>query len=128
MTVGKTWDLDMAAGPIYRQIAQHVRRALACGVIKSGDRLPSVRELAQQLKVNQNTVVHAYSQLEREGIVETRRGLGTFIRDGIPVAVSQRELLIAAAQRYAREVLALSVSPGEAIEIVREVLDAGDVG
>ena len=118
----------MAAGPIYRQIAQHVRRALARGVIKSGDRLPSVRELAQQLKVNQNTVVHAYSQLEREGIVETRRGLGTFIRDGIPVAVSQRELLIAAAQRYAREVLALSVSPGEAIEIVREVLDAGDVG
>ena len=128
MTVGKTWDLDMAAGPIYRQIAQHVHRALARGVLAPSDQLPSVRELAQQLKVNQNTVVHAYSQLEREGIIETRRGLGTFIRADIPLHVSQRELLAVAAQRYAREVLALSVSPGEAIEIVREVLDAGDVG
>ena len=128
MTVGRNWDLDMAAGPIYRQIAHHVRRALARGMINPGDRLPSVRELAQQLKVNQNTVVHAYSQLEREGIIETRRGLGTFIKADIPIAVSQRELLKQAARRYAQEAQALSVSSEEAVRIVREVLDAGDVG
>ena len=118
----------MAAGPIYQQIAHHVRRALARGMINPGDRLPSVRELAQRLKVNQNTVVHAYSQLEREGIIETRRGLGTFIKADIPIAVSQRELLKQAAQRYAQEAKALSVSSEEAVRIVREVLDAGDVG
>ena len=128
MTVGKTWDLDMAAGPIYRQIAQHVQRALARGVLAPSDQLPSVRELAQQLKVNQNTVVHAYSQLEREGIIETRRGLGTFIRADIPLQISQRELLAVAAQRYVQEAKALSVSSEEAVKIVREVLDAGDVG
>lgn len=128
MTAEIDWNLDMAAGPIYRQIAHHVRRTLARGLINPGDRLPSVRELAQQLKVNQNTIVHAYSQLEREGIIETRRGRGTFIRADIPIAVSQRELLIAAAQRYAQEAAALFVSPGEAVDIVREVLDAGDVG
>lgn len=118
----------MAAGPIYRQIAHHVHRALARGLLKPEDRLPSVRELAQQLKVNQNTVVHAYSQLEREGVIETRRGLGTFIRADIPLHVSQHELLIAAAHRYAQEVKALSVSTGEAVKVIREVLDAGDVG
>lgn len=118
----------MAAGPIYRQIADHVHRALACGVLAPSDRLPSVRELAQQLKVNQNTVVHAYSHLEQEGIIETKRGLGTFIRAGIPLHATQRELLITAAQRYAKEAEALSVSRKEAVKIVQEVLDAGDVG
>jgi len=118
----------MAAGPIYRQIAQHVHRALARGVLAPSDQLPSVRELAQQLKVNQNTVVHAYSQLEREGIIETRRGLGTFIRADIPLHVSQRELLAVAAQRYVKEAKALSLSGKEAIKILQEVLDAGDVG
>ncbi len=118
----------MAAGPIYRQIAHHVRRALARGMINPGDRLPSVRELAQQLKVNQNTVVHAYSQLEREGIIETKRGLGTFIRGDIPLEISQHELLMVAAQRYAKEAKALSLSSKEAVKIVREALDASDVG
>lgn len=118
----------MNAGPIYRQIAQNVRRALARRAINPGDRLTSVRELAQQLKVNQNTVVHAYAQLEREGIVETRRGLGTFIRADIPIAVSQRELLVVAAQRYAQEARALSVPAEEAVRIVREVLDASGIG
>jgi len=128
MTAEIDWSLDMNAGPIYRQIANHVRRALARRAINPGDRLTSVRELAQQLKVNQNTVVHAYAQLEREGIVETRRGLGTFIRADIQLAVSRRELLVVAAQRYAQEARALSVSAEEAISIVREALDASGIG
>jgi len=117
----------MNAGPIYRQIAGHVRRALACRAINPGDRLTSVRELAQRLKVNQNTVVHAYAQLEREGMVETRRGLGTFIRADIQISMSQRELLIVAARRYAQEARALSASAEEAVSIVREVLDASGI-
>ncbi len=126
MTVQIKWELDMAAGPIYLQIAHHVRRALARGVVRPGDKLPSARELAQHLKVNPNTVVHAYAYLEREGMVETRRGLGTYIREDAPLRVSQQELLIAAARQYAREVRALSVPTAEAVKVVQEVLDAGD--
>ncbi len=126
MTAQIAWELDMAAGPIYLQIARHVRRALARGVIRPGDKLPSARELAQRLKVNPNTVVHAYAYLEREGMVETRRGLGTYIREDAPLRVSKQELLIAAARRYAREVRALSVPAAEAVKVVQEVLDASD--
>lgn len=122
------WDLDMAAGPIYLQIAHHVRRALARGVLRPGDRLPSARELAQRLKVNPNTVIHAYAQLEREGMIETKRGLGTFIRVGVPLQVSKRKLLIAAARQYAQEVKALSVSTDEAVKILQEVLNVGKNG
>jgi len=65
--------------PVFRQIADEVRRSIAVGVLKPEDSLPAVRELAKQLKVNANTVQHAYRTLELEGAVFVRRGLGTFI-------------------------------------------------
>lgn len=71
--------------PVFRQIADEVRRSVAVGVLKPEDSLPAVRELAKQLKVNANTVQHAYRTLEQEGVVFVRRGLGTF------VAAQQRE-------------------------------------
>jgi GntR family transcriptional regulator len=67
------------ARPLYRQIADEVRRAVSVGILKPGEGLPAARELAAQLKVNSNTVQHAYRTLAHEGIVETRRGLGMFI-------------------------------------------------
>jgi GntR family transcriptional regulator len=65
--------------PVYRQIADEVSRALAVGVLKPGDALPATRQLAAELKLNTNTVQHAYRTLMDEGIVEMRRGLGAFI-------------------------------------------------
>jgi GntR family transcriptional regulator len=65
--------------PVYRQIADEVSRALAVGVLKPGDALPATRQLAAELKLNTNTVQHAYRTLTDEGIVEMRRGLGAFI-------------------------------------------------
>jgi DNA-binding transcriptional regulator YhcF (GntR family) len=65
--------------PVYRQIADEVSRALAVGVLKPGDALPATRQLAVELKLNTNTVQHAYRTLMDEGIVEMRRGLGAFI-------------------------------------------------
>ena len=65
--------------PVYRQIADEVRRAVAVGILKPGEGLPAARALAQQLKLNSNTVQHAYRTLAHEGIVETRRGVGAFI-------------------------------------------------
>ena len=64
----------------YMQLVQQVRQALRTGLIESGDQLPKVREVAEALAINPNTVLKAYRELEREGLVEARRGLGTFVR------------------------------------------------
>ena len=65
--------------PIYRQLMDQVREAMARGRVQPGDRLPSVRKLSRELVVNPNTVAKAYTELEREGVLNTRPGLGVFI-------------------------------------------------
>jgi GntR family transcriptional regulator len=65
--------------PIYRQLMDQVREAMARGRVHPGDRLPSVRKLSRELVVNPNTVAKAYTELEREGVLNTRPGLGVFI-------------------------------------------------
>ena len=65
--------------PVYRQVVDEVQRAIAAGVLKPEDPLPAVRQLAGQLKVNANTVQHAYRTLESEGAVYVKRGIGTFV-------------------------------------------------
>jgi GntR family transcriptional regulator len=65
--------------PAYRQIADEVTRAVAVGVLKAGEPLPATRQLASQLKLNPNTVQHAYRTLLQEGVIEMRRGLGAFV-------------------------------------------------
>ena len=72
--------LDPAdARPIYVQIMDEVRRSLVVGSLSPDDPLPSVRQLASELRVNPNTVSQAYRELERQGVVEARRGSGTFV-------------------------------------------------
>ena len=72
--------LDTAdARPVFRQIVDEIQRCVAVGVLKSGESLPAVRNLAADLKVNANTVQHAYRTLEREGTVYVKRGVGTFV-------------------------------------------------
>jgi GntR family transcriptional regulator len=68
-----------SATPIYRQITDQVRLAVATGKLQVGEALPSVRSLAEELVVNPNTVARAYADLSREGLLETRPGLGVFI-------------------------------------------------
>ena len=65
--------------PIFRQIADQLRQAIDSSVYKSGEMLPSLRVMAVDIKVNPNTVQRAYEALEREGVVETRRGVGIFV-------------------------------------------------
>jgi DNA-binding transcriptional regulator YhcF (GntR family) len=69
-----------SAVPPYLQIVQQVRQALRMGVLDVGDRLPSVREVVAAVAINPNTVLKAYRDLEREGLVEARAGQGTFVR------------------------------------------------
>jgi len=65
--------------PIYAQLDRGVRAAIATGRLRIGDQLPTVRQLAVDLRVNANTVARVYSELERAGILETRRGVGSFV-------------------------------------------------
>ena len=73
-------DIDLSdPRPVYRQIADEVRRCVAIGILKPDEPLPASRKLADELRVNPNTVQHAYRTLEQEGAVYVKRGLGTFI-------------------------------------------------
>jgi len=65
--------------PLYRQLAGQIREAVARGRLRHEERLPSVRELSRQLVVNPNTIARVYTELEREGILNTRPGLGVFV-------------------------------------------------
>ncbi|MDB5085628.1 MAG: transcriptional regulator [Bacilli bacterium] len=65
--------------PLHEQILDQVRSAIAKGEIGLGEKMPSVRELAQELRMNPNTVMRAYQELERDGLTEKRRGQGTFV-------------------------------------------------
>ena len=77
-----TFVVDSAsATPIYAQLDRSIRAAIATGELGVGAQLPTVRQLAVDLAVNANTVARVYAQLERDGMLETRRGVGTFVRE-----------------------------------------------
>ena len=79
------YDVDSRSPvPLYAQIAERVRLAIATGALGSADALPSVRQLATELRVNPATVVQAYRDLEAQGFVEIRHGAGTFVRELAP--------------------------------------------
>ncbi|HWA61528.1 MAG TPA: GntR family transcriptional regulator [Caulobacteraceae bacterium] len=84
--------------PIYRQIRDRVVAMILDGLLKEGDPLPSVRTVATDSRVNPLTVLKAYQQLEGEALVEKRRGLGMFVRDG-----AREALLAAERQRFLAE-------------------------
>lgn len=104
------------AAPIWRQIEEGMRRMITLGTLEPGATVPSVRELAQQLRVNPNTVARAYQRLTDAGVFAVRRGEGTFVAD-VPATLrkSQRnEALRDAATRYAGTALSVGASLEEA--------------
>src|SRR5690242_4958904 len=82
--------LDGRSGvPAYLQLVQQVRQAIRLGILRPGDQLPTVKEVVASLTINPNTVLHAYRQLDHEGLVEGRRGVGTFVaatRPAVPAS------------------------------------------
>jgi GntR family transcriptional regulator len=77
--------------PIYAQLDRGLRAAIATGRLQAGEQLPTVRQLAVDLTINANTVARVYAALERDGVLETRRGVGSFISTTPPKPVPQRE-------------------------------------
>ena len=109
------FSLDSHSGvPIYRQIIDRVTGNIAAGVLKAGDQLPTVRQLAVDLSINPNTVIRAYRELEIRGILETQQGTGTFISSQTPRqddADRQRKL-----EQLAGECIARAGSAGFTLE------------
>jgi GntR family transcriptional regulator len=97
--------------------------AIATGKLRAWEQLPTVRQLAVDLKINANTVAKVYGELERAGVLETRRGVGTFVRDvgGSAVARSDRERqMTALGDRYLSGAADLGFSAEEAIEFLEK--------
>jgi GntR family transcriptional regulator len=103
--------------PIYAQLDRGLRAAIATGRLKPGDQLPTVRQLAVELKVNANTVARVYAELERSGVIETRRGVGSFIASGTagarPADAKERSL-----RAFVTRVLADAAAAGFSIDDV----------
>ena len=76
--------------PIYLQIVEQVKSMVASGVLKTGSQLPTVREVAADLRINFNTAARAYRLLHEEGVISTQQGRGTYVLEAPPVAESKR--------------------------------------
>lgn len=116
--------------PIYLQLHSQVKQAIAGGVLKVGNQLPSVRDLATQLTVNPNTIARAYQELEREGAIETLRGRGTFIAK--PRAAQPHEgryeRISEAISHLIMEAYRLGLTLKELREYIRQELDKEEDG
>ena len=120
--------IDFRSGlPIYTQIVNQIQTQVVGGVLKPGDQLPTVRALAEELRVNFNTVARAYRILDEARIISTQQGRGTYITDVPPPKVTEklrRESLEALTQRYISEAARLDFSTSEISQIVKEQLKA----
>jgi GntR family transcriptional regulator len=91
-----TFQIDFQAGkPVYLQLADQIRYAAASGALEPGEPLPSLRPLAEELRINRNTIAKAYAELESQGIVETIPGKGYFLKTAAsPYTAQARERLL----------------------------------
>ena len=114
-----------SAVPISRQIAEQIATHCASGSLQPGERLPSVRELARELAVNQNTILRVYERLVGEGLLEMRHGQGTFISDRAKhgqLAV-HRDRLVDELRQIARQAVGLGLTIDELHELLGEAFD-----
>lgn len=123
------WESDLFAVdksssvPIYAQIVDRVEALVMAGKIKAGDRLPSIRSVAESLRVDYNTVAKAYAELDRASVIQTARGVGTHV-----TGVLDDEALQASRQTKLHETLAAAIHElaglGYTVEEIREAFEA----
>jgi len=114
--------------PIYLQIVDQIKDAAASGALKPGEALPSIRPLAEELRVNRNTVAKAYSELESLGVIETLPGRGCFLKENhSPLRKEvRRKLLIEEIDRAIVQAHHLQVLRDEFLELIHERMDVLD--
>jgi GntR family transcriptional regulator len=127
MTVGMRIHLNFKSGkPVYLQVVDQVKSAAASGAIRPGEPLPSIRPLAEELRVNRNTVAKAYAELERQGVIETIAGKGCFIsNNGSPFKKAVRvELLTREIDDAVTQAHHLMVGKTEFLRLAEERFEA----
>jgi GntR family transcriptional regulator len=115
--------------PIYLQVVDQVKAAAASGALRPGEMLPSIRPLAEELRVNRNTIAKAYSELESLGVIETLPGRGCFLKEnhsGLRKEV-RRKLLIAEIDQVIVQAHHLQVARDEFLELLHDRMDVLDV-
>ncbi|KAA0839788.1 GntR family transcriptional regulator [Bacillus paralicheniformis] len=116
-----------ASKPIYRQIAEQLFKKMIRGEIKPGEKLPSVRELAVQTQVNPNTIQRTYNEMERMGVVETRRGQGTFVVEHTEVIDDlKREMRTEVIGQFVQSMEELGLSKQDMLLELDRFLQKGD--
>ncbi len=119
--------IDFRSGqPIYLQIVEQIRQKVVKGELKPGDQLPTVRQLATDLRVNFNTVARAYRLLDEAGLISTQHGRGTYIWE--PVSPDQMQAirqqgLESLTRRYLSSAAQLGCAPQEIARVVNQMLD-----
>ena len=120
--------IDFRSGlPIYTQIVNQIQAQATSGILKPGDQLPTVRALAEELRVNFNTVARAYRILDEARLISTQQGRGTYITEIPPPNISEKlrkETLNALTQRYISEATRLEFSKNEIRQMVSDQLKA----
>ncbi len=115
-------DFD-ASKPIYQQVIDEIRKAVARGALKPGEKIPSQRELAQSLQVNPNTIQRAYREMEQSNLVETLRGQGTFIKDNPSLFLEiRRDMVEEALKGFINEMHSLGFDDNEILKLIEEKL------
>lgn len=117
--------------PIYIQIVEQIRRLVATGELKQGDQLPTVRQLATDLRVNFNTVARAYRLLDEAGLISTQQGRGTYIWEQPTPETRERlrnQQLDALTQRYLSELTRLGFTSEQVSQAITEKLKAWENG
>ncbi len=113
--------LDPQSGvPVFRQMMDQIKYYVASGVLKTGDRLPSIREAAKALSVNPTTVVKAYGELEHEGVIERRQGKGAFVSEqGRRMTAAERKRAL---RRLARQLAIETTQMGGDVALAQTVV------
>lgn len=124
-----TFVLDSKSGvPIYRQIQDQIRYGISSGRLTPGEQLPTVRGLSVELSVNPNTVIKAYSELEREGILTTEQGSGTFVAASQPATLSEEDRqakLASLCSEFLSQVARYGFAPNDVLRTIKALVNKG---
>ena len=108
--------------PIYLQIVELIKKAVASGELGAGEKLPSVREMSAMIGVNPNTLQRAYAELERIGVTYTKRGMGSFVSEADGhVDQLKQELATELVKKFLNDIKAAGISKQEAIQLIEEM-------
>ncbi|MBE7681192.1 GntR family transcriptional regulator [Paenibacillus sp. P13VS] len=114
--------------PIYLQIMQYIKKQIVTGTLKAGDKIPSVRELAAELQINPNTVQRTFQELEREEVVETKRGLGRYVTsEESKIMTIKKEMAGELLERFLTGMQELGIEEQDIVTIVADAVAGGQL-